>query len=99
MKKTILNSGLSSLLLLGACNVSQLSTLTITNKPVQTAPSEALICQQQQALDTQGFFEARGYYMNNDPVAGDCVAGPEKYAADVNDLDKDGNKTELVAVP
>jgi hypothetical protein len=43
---------------------------------------EPELAEQQQALDTQGFFEARGYYMNTDRVAGDCIesatGGPVK---------------------
>jgi hypothetical protein len=34
-----------------------------------------------QALDTQGFLEARGYYMSTDTVAGDCIT-----AADGSDV-------------
>ncbi|MDF3067336.1 MAG: hypothetical protein K0R38_2937 [Polyangiaceae bacterium] len=72
MNTFILKGRALPLLLLSACGNFQTPTVTDTlETPVPEAVGEL-----SQNLDTQGFFEARGYFQNNDTVAGDCVAGP-----------------------
>jgi hypothetical protein len=73
MKTFMLKSSVLSLLLLNACGNYQ--TPTVTDTVVESPVPEA-VGELSQNLDTQGFFEARGYFQNNDTVAGDCVAGP-----------------------
>src|SRR5262245_9232775 len=53
--------------------------------PIEVAEGEEPepeLAEQEQALDTQGFFQARGYFLNTDRVAGDCIesatGGPVK---------------------
>jgi len=68
--------GLAMFLLLpAACSNAPAST---PNRTDETAtPGEPNIATAHHALDTQGFFQARGYFTNLDTVAGDCVVAAD----------------------
>lgn len=62
---------------LAACSNAQAPTASTTAhgndaSPVDASPLEE-VGEAAQALDTQGFFQARGYFLNTDTVAGDCM--------------------------
>jgi hypothetical protein len=68
MKTRKLLSAAPLLVLLAAC-----SNATSAPPSTDAESNEPDIGVQAQELDTQGFLQARGYFMNTDTVAGDCV--------------------------
>jgi hypothetical protein len=80
MKTCTIIGSVSLLLTLLACNYSPAPTAdeAADREPSVEADAVGVL---HQDLDTQGFLEARGYFMSTDTVAGDCVT-----AADGSDV-------------
>ena len=76
MKNFTLKSSLLSLTLLSGCGNFHPPTISDAPSSDSVDLPEA-IGEVAQPLDQQGFFEARGYYTNNDTVAGDCLVAAD----------------------